>query len=357
MSVFLIQGVQRGVTESEARLHSFSDEVQAREVALTGMSDAVARVSQAVSETGVYSGPWEVEGQYSGGRYQVEIVREDSLLVFTSKGSIGRATKHVRQSYRPRAYNVPEFARRAILVDMMIQLDSRLVVNSEAPTNADVHSNMHLQFGGNTDISVTGFGRSSMQVQSASLTTLLGLFAPHRNPDLLPTVLGGAPRVQLPSDDLALYRSMASRVWPGSANISGAYQMGTQSNPVVWFVNGDLSTWDDVQFDGWGIIVVTGQGRFNHHVRTVGDHNQSRLLWIIGSHVFTSGTGLDITGSMHVRGKFNLGGPVRILNGSLIAGHLLQIDHPLEIYYREFPLPFADILWPDHIVSRSYREW
>lgn len=341
---------------AEVKLWERADEAVAREIALSGLSDAEARLSAAFATNHAYTEALEWSGEYQEGTYEVVVAQQDSLLIVTSRGVLGETEHHVRRAFRPLAYEVPPFVRQALLVDDNIHINNPLRVTAPPSTNANVHANRHLQIRSLTSL-VMGFGTASGMLQPLHGVSLPAVFLPNYNPDHLVSYASQVAPIQIPSVDVRAYRSLASQVLPRNGILQGTVSLGTRTAPSVIYAEGVIDTGSPVVFDGWGILVVDGSLHVNHALTTVGDENRSRLLVIVSDNVSVRRDNIDLAGSWFVGRHLQLRQGTRLVNGGFtVRGHYQQ-SGAVEIIFRELPIQLASLAWPDHLVSRSYREW
>lgn len=354
--VLLFQSAEPATAATEGSLWQRADRATARELALSGIADAETKLSLDFARHHAYLGPATWASRYGGGAFDIVIERQDSLVIVTSRGAFRDAEHHVRRAYRPSARAVPPFVRQALLVENHIQIAHPLHAWATPPTNANVHSNRHLMIRDLATV-VTGFGTASGRLHALLGVSLPTVFTPNYNPDALVPYSDGAARVPIPTPDVAVYRPLASSVFPRRHTLSGRIPLGTRQAPVVLYADGDLGTGGPVEFDGWGVLVVNGAFQIDHALRTVGDANRSRLLVIVEESVQVRRESVDLAGSWVVGQHLSLRGGTRLINGGFTVGGHFQTTGAVEIGFMEVPIQLVDVAWPDYIVARSYREW
>lgn len=344
------------VAGAEQRTYATAAEALAREVALTGLADAEAVLLGSLAATSAVDLPLARQGGYNGGTYRAEAVWDDSVVVVTSAGTYGSAERTVRRSYRPRASAPPPFLVPTLLVDNHVQVRDPLEITAPPTANADVHANGNLQLGPVT-VRVTGFGSASGRVQNRTGLPEASVFVPNVNSAGLPATTEGAPTVPVPAVEPPRYRPQADRVLPRNSRLSGQYALGTRSSPVLLFADGNLSTSGSVAFSGWGVLVVEGNFQVDHPLVLAGGPSDGQVLVVVGGHAQVRSPGLDVAGNWFVGGNAQLAAGARFTNGTLTVGNNLQLGGALTIVHRPVEVDVAGVVWPDHAVARSYREW
>lgn len=64
--------------------------------------------------------------------------------------------------------------------------------------------------------------------------------------------------IEIPHLDVNMFKSQATKVSRRSVTLRGHYELGTKEEPMVWFVNGDVTTRGGVTFSGYGVLLVRG---------------------------------------------------------------------------------------------------
>jgi hypothetical protein len=188
-------------------------------------------------------------------------------------------------------------------------------------------------------------------------TSLPDLFEPNYNPEGLPEYASGVAPVPFPDIDLAAYRTRATDVLRPNTNLRGRIALGTREQPALLYAEGNLGTGDQVEFDGWGILVVEGTFHIDHRIRTVGDELQSQLLVVAASNAVVRRDGLDIAGFWYVGGNLSLRSNTRLVGGGYMVEGQYRSTGPVEIAYQQPVLPLLEVAWPDHLIPITSREW
>lgn len=344
------------VAGAERRTYATAAEALAREVALTGLADAEVALLGSLAATNAVDLPLVRQGAHQGGAYRAEAVWADSVVVVTSAAVHGGAERTVRRSYRPRASAPPPFLVPTLLVDNHVQVRDPLEITAPPTANADVHANGNLQLGP-VAVRVNGFGSASGRVHNRTGLPAPSVFLPNVNPAGLPATAEGAPPVPVPDVEPSRYRPQADRVLPRNSRLSGQYALGTRGSPALLYAEGNLTTSGAVTFSGWGVLVVEGNFQVDHPIVLSGGAANGQVLVVVGGHAQVRSPGLDVAGNWFVGGNAQLAAGARFTNGTLTVGNNLQLGGALTIAHRPVEVGVAGVVWPDHAVARSYREW
>lgn len=326
----------------------------ARNVALSGLGDAEARISQAFAQQRAYAGPLAWTGSYDGEPYHVQVGSSEGLIAITARGEHVGAERHVHRTYSPRAREVPPFLRYALLSDHQLDLRDALTIVAPPPLEARVHANHHLRLR-DPSSSIEGYASTSRMLFGPG-GTLLDLLFDVDEPTG-PLYQEGVPEVPVLEMNVADYERLATEVLGRRASVSGVLQGGTEAAPAVIYAPGGLSTSGEVEVDGWVVLAVDGTFDVDHSVRTRGTPEQSQLLVVVDHQIRVNAPSLEIAGTWHAGHMITLDADTRIVDGGISSGHTIRTLGPLTIEYRPLSLGLVGALWPDHLVPRSYREW
>ena len=122
--------------------------------------------------------------------------------------------------------------------------------------NSDVHANGTIILNGNNNL-VNGFGTFSGSPSPINNNADIKTFIPNQNPDGDPVYQQTAP-VKLPNFKAEDYKKYATIIESGNKIIDKNTSLGSKDNPVIYYVNGDLTVRAGITFTGYGIFVVKG---------------------------------------------------------------------------------------------------
>ena len=267
--------VNQGSVDNTERVGEYALELMAREIAHAGMQDAALKLSKAANAGGPYAGPLTWKGSYQGGSY------ENTISISGQKHSVTSVAKTQGREYvMQREYHVdpmaaiPQGMRRALSSEQTITFDQDVYIENVdrlvTLENADILSNQSIEIEGGT-VCVYGFGlhKDGFDIDEFHWQNEADVFLPESNPDslgLTQTISG----IELPEIVASNYSGVATTSYATDKGVDGYITLGTQENPTIWYVDGNLTTNGDVTFSGYGIIAVTGDIEINHKVYSTG---------------------------------------------------------------------------------------
>ena len=241
---------------------------------------------------------------------------------------------------------IPPFLDFAVTANDDIEFTGAVTVTpeGEATRNANVLTNRDLKLDRDDDV-IHGFGYYAGRLNK---DRALAAFLPVINPTgLLPyQKLGRDEKAVVPDFDAAEYASRATQTTTGDLELSGHYTLGTESSPVIWYVNGKLGTSGAVTFSGYGVFVVKGGVELKHNLTQVDDAGMIGIYASGNIKVKNSGT-LDLTGQWLSGNDVVIEGDV-VLRGSITAAHKVVVKDgvSLTLYYRTADPALTDPFWP-----------
>ena len=370
MLIFLVIGMgglfsigTLNMNHSNARLVNTTiekyEKTQARNIAASGIELALSKLNLDTTWTGVNNlsiadGTLTVTvaattSKYPGGPNMSLI----GMKVITSTGTENNQTVTISSVLKLASTpSVPNFLTYAIASGNNLQLQGSVNIrdNYNSTWNANVHSNGDLQTSGNA-YSVRGFGTYSKQISSAH-----NRFVPNVNPNSDPVNAKIAP-ITLPTFNPNDYKSIATNVSNSSLTINGSTTLGTKSNPVIYYVNGNLTFRGSTT--GYGIFIVTGNITFNGNVTVnTSDPDGSTLGFYAGGNIQSSGN-INLAGQMYASGNIQTEGNFTLV-GSMTARKDVQLAGNPTILYKPASVALTDQFWPSSTNSRpiiaSYYE-
>jgi cytoskeletal protein CcmA (bactofilin family) len=175
-----------------------------------------------------------------------------------------------------------------------------------------------------------------------------GTYNSQGNPNISGTTTSGAPRVAMPTIDLAYYLSKATTILNGDQTLNGASLDG------VTYINGNASIHG--QFSGKGVIVVTGSVEINANCSLAQSGDEFAI--VSAGSVRVNGTctidGWIYTHNVDVPGAFAGNGNATI-NGGVIAD-VLNVNGNLTVHYNTATVDLpGNIAAPAQLDAVSWR--
>jgi hypothetical protein len=183
---------------------------------------------------------------------------------------------------------------------------------------------------------VEGFGYYGAEVSA------LDIFAPLYNPTGLPSAMQQDP-IAMPAFRAQDFRHLAAYE-SGSLVLAGALQLGTAENPMILYVNGNLTIGGDTQVSGYGIVLVTGTVQVNDEVTTAVDGSTRLGIYANGDVSFNAPA--TVEAQVFSASDVIFGAPTA-LYGSVTAGDDVAIQSPgVEVHYRTASPALTEPFWP-----------
>jgi hypothetical protein len=352
-AISLSSGAGNSALRSAATVADHGERVVVRQIALSGHSVAVDAVKRRVAANPAYTGSESMEGEYQGGFFRSDIEAGSDVVRVTTRSDLAGASYVVRETYlrcpETTQERVPDFMSYAVLVEQDLLFTGTARINSFGGVNANVHTNRDL-LGQGTPV-VQGFG--SYVTGHGNAARLAAILQPV---DMAP----GAPRfaaadpIVMPPFHAPDYRWMATRVTEGNLEL-GTVTLGPPTNPVIWYVAGDLIA-DSGVISGYGIFIVEGNIRINGNVRTAGalcSEQHSSVAFYASGNARVNG-GATLRGQIYTEGDIVLNGTATVI-GNLATRGNADFSGTFRIDYRSASPTLTEPFWPDDSeVERSY---
>ena len=209
--------------------------------------------------------------------------------------------------------------------------------------NASAHANGNVEFKfGSQNSLVEGFGTYAGNLVRETGQSVLSLFQPPSNPDGTARARRTGER-SVPNFKAGEHQHRATQS-TGARTLSGTVTLGTKANPVVWYVDGDLSTSGPVVFEGYGVFIVRGNATFGHDT-TMGEGVESSVgIYAEGNIEVQSGR-TDVVGQLWSGGNTRFASDVTLTGGATVGGNL-ELLGPTTIRYRPASNAITEPLWP-----------
>jgi len=275
ISAVMIVSMQTSSNEADSELAYYQHQTEARESSQTAFNLVKRKLFQradwaeidslTIDTTNFRTGEFNVETP----SYSISIPGDQEDLTFTITGKNGPAQHQIVAKYRKQRIpltELPAALKYTVLAEEDVEVrDRSRVWGDSLSTNSNIHANGHMTLDGElTYMKVEGFG-----THNGSFTG--------SNAYLDPNNLGSggpvnfqAPKIDIPSLDIEQIRTVATAITTGNVEIlgSGSVYMndfmgvqgyGTEENPFIWLVDGDIYINAWVKFIGHSIIVSSGE--------------------------------------------------------------------------------------------------
>lgn len=211
--------------------------------------------------------------------------------------------------------SLPKFLTYAVIGGKEVTLNGAPIMVRESvdPTlNANVHSNENVILDGNR-ITIKGFATYVENfVKNGDNIKII----PNSNPKNKPTYYKVSP-VAIPGIDVSSYKSIADIVYDSDKQLSGFISLGTQSDPYIIYVSGNLYL-DNVTFDGYGIVLAEKEIEIVSNVKSSSlNPNHSKVLIIAGDKFKMNNSSTTLHAAVYAKNEINLNATQLYVDGSL----------------------------------------
>lgn len=323
-----------------------STEIQARELAVSGVEFAVRKIAEEpnwaqdeLPEQVTLPGVLIEATPTAWHDFVNEDASDENACFVVVRSSVEDASARAEAIIeRPGTWETPNALRYALHTGKNLQLGSGIIVRDLAGQrwNANVHTNGNLII---TDATlVQGFGTYSSTLDDSRVAAH-GVFLPNVN-------RGGVgayrhPPIDPPAIDMARWDNLATRTYASSTTLAGDLNIGDAEDPGFWLIKGHCNLKANVR--GTGVIFVEGDLRlYGSEARTVAREADEHLCIIVAGNVFAEDAkhtaNIVCSGSFYGRGKV-------FLYGSLAAQGEINSGGTLDMFYRPLPTRLAAQVW------------
>lgn len=235
----------------------------------------------------------------------------------------------------------PEFFDYAMLCGGTASINGNLNITDDGnPSwNSDFHTNGNIQLNG-TNL-VEGFGTYSGSVVSNPPENMDLTFNPNDNPS------GGvthyqAPAVDIPTFNASDYQGIATNTAVGNLIITGNQTLGTEANPVIYYVEGDLIL--KANMSGYGIFIVTGNVICQENVTISSPSGVQNNLAIYSNGDINLHDNVSVSAQLLSKSNINFGNNSH-LHGLATTKGLFNFNGTVNIHYKPSATALTDPFW------------
>jgi hypothetical protein len=268
---------------------------------------------------------------------QSEIIQSDFAEIGPGIGTIQTST-------------IPEFFNYSVIGGEEVTLNGSMMTVKEANDpylNANVHSNKSVILNGDY-ITVKGF------VTYYEYITIDGEYIriiPNDNPNNLPPYYQTSP-IHMPYLNLEQYKYMADTVYYEDQQLYGIIYLGTQSNPAVLYFSDKLFL-DDVQFNGYGVILVEDDVEIVSNVVSMSPHpDYSKVLIVTGGKLILNNSNTSLHSAVYTNDEININAEYSFVEGSLAAykKNTLNADN-VNVHYKPVYSGLSDLIFETNLIN------
>lgn len=371
----MLHSMHGSTTAAEREINKYRSKEHARNAAKAAYARAKRYVWSKWS-TGQIEFEETLAGTYEPATYEAEIVSRDTANRARADITITGQFDHVRVGNTheidavfesPTLGSVPKALQYAIMTDGSLDLSGTMSITSDsAALNADVHTNQELGISGAPN-SVDGFGTYTGSKAFSPPWAESTIFQPNTNPDGESSVQQTGA-VDVPSFNPADYTSKAHKTtgdidWSGTKVVDFTTLgpgLGTEQNPAIWYVNGDVDISGAVTVKGYGLFVVTGA------VHISGGATTSQASVPPGWMGLYADGDINISGNTQIHGQLFNNGNVSIsgtphIYGNVTSGGETSVSGTPDLVYKPADPALTTPIWGGNKVTGlmvdAYTEW
>jgi hypothetical protein len=236
---------------------------------------------------------------------------------------------------------IPAFLRYAVVSGSNLNLNGGInITNAGNGLNANVHVNGNFSMNG--DNFIGGFLTYTGSASSNPSNFLQRNIRPVSNPDNLP-VHYQTQRLEIPEFDPNDVRSKATEIYYGNKTFNGNVVLGTQQNPKIIFVTGDLTINGNVS--GYGIFVSLGRTIINGSVTLSTPGIEVSPVGIYsGGELIVNGN-VTLNAQIFSNDRITLNGNPKIY-GNVVSKSSILMNGNVSVYYKPANEELTKPLWP-----------
>lgn len=258
----------------------------------------------------------------------------DTIQV-TSQGSLGM-TKRTITIRLLSGGGLPKMFEYPLAADGDINLkDNIKVLDDNNGLNANVHTNGNMKI--NPPAYIEGFG------SYGTLNGPTSVFHPNQNPDSLP-VASVAPPVEIPLFNADDYFDIATNVTNGDLQITSDITLGTEENPVIWYVDGALDINSNTTISGYGAFIVTGDINLKNNITIALSGSPTSTVGIFTEGQVKFNDNITVEGQIYANGKVNFKNNCTVY-GSVVSGAGVKFNGSVTVYYRPANSSLTQPFW------------
>ncbi|MBK7105733.1 MAG: hypothetical protein IPH62_10655 [Ignavibacteriae bacterium] len=235
----------------------------------------------------------------------------------------------------------PEFFNYSMLCGNTASINGNLHITDDGNSswNSNFHTNGNIQLNGTN--SIDGFGSYSGSVVSNPPENMDLTFKPNNNPS------GGVTHYQAPTVDIPLfnasdYQSKATNSATGNLIISGNQTLGTEANPVIYYVEGDLIL--KANMTGYGIFIVTGNVICQENVTISSPSGAQNNLAIYANGDINLHDNVSVSAQLLSKSNINFGNNSQ-LHGLATAKGYFNFNGTVNVFYKPSGTALTEPFW------------
>ena len=318
------------------------DYVNAKNIAEAGIELAVSKLTKDANWTGVKNLKFDqgvlnitvtsTKSKYADG----PDMGLTSAKQINSQGAVGAQTKIIKAvlNLQGGSGSTPEFLKYAVLSSSGLMLNGNTTITDDGNNNwnSDVHSNGSITLNGTGNL-VNGFGTFSGYPNPINNNADIKTFIPNQNPKG-DKVYQQTASITLPNFNVSDYKKFATMTSPGNVIIDKNTSLGTKDNPVIYYINGDLTVRAGITFTGYGIFLVVGTVKTEGNLLISSPDNSANNLAIYAGGQIQLDAGSKVYAQLYANSDIMFNGNVELHGLACSKGTVYFNSNYNKVYYK-----------------------
>lgn len=259
----------------------------------------------------------------------------------TYLGVTRTATSYVKVTSGGTTTPPPPFMNYAVNSNGNLNLNGNITITdyNNNNWNANIHTNGNFEMSGNN--SVDGFLSYVGNATSNPSSRLNTDIHPNQNPETLPN-RSQVSTVALPTFDADSYQSIATDIIMGNQSYSGSISLGTQENPRIIYISGNLTLSGTIS--GYGMFIVKGNVTASGNVTVSSPDANVNNVGIYTSGNLTVNGNVTLNSQIYADGNVVMGGNSKVYGGVTAKGNV-QLGGNCQVYYKPTNVNLTEQIW------------
>lgn len=347
ISIFGVVSINtnKSTTDATRNAAEFYKDVNARNIANSMIQMLQNRLSD--STTYRVNSPLEKSMFDGNAAYRVvdTVFAGDTLVKIQVTGSyLGvtrTATSFVKITPGGTTTPPPPFMNYAVHSNGNLNLNGNITITdyNNNNWNANIHTNGNFEMSGNN--SIDGFLSYVGNATSNPSSRLNTDIHPNQNPEELPN-RSQVSHIAMPTFDPDSYLSIATDIIMGNQSYSGSISLGTQENPKIIYISGNLTISGTIS--GYGMFIVKGNVTATGNVTVSSPDANVNNVGIYTSGNLTVNGNVTLSSQIYADGNVIMNGNSKVYGGVTAKGNV-QLGGNCQVYYKPTNVNLTEQIW------------
>ncbi|MBU2447500.1 MAG: FapA family protein [Bacteroidetes bacterium] len=259
----------------------------------------------------------------------------------TYLGVTRTATSYVKVTSSGTTTPPPAFMKYAVMSNGNLNLNGNITLTdyNNNNWNANIHTNGNFEMSGNN--SIDGFLSYVGNATSNPPSRLNTNIHPNQNPEELPN-RSQVSHIDMPTFNPDSYLSIATDIFMGNKSYSGSISLGTQENPKIIYISGNLTISGTVS--GYGMFIVKGNVTATGNVTVSSPDVNVNNIGIYTSGNLTVRGNVTLNSQIYANGNVDMGGNSKVYGGVTAKGNV-EFGGNCQVYYKPTNVNLTEQIW------------